>query len=66
MGLVKFGKKRRYWESANTHEGLTGNRFVSTTMSYHKWILIDRCMQAELLEKNHANIVHSLQRIVTG
>lgn len=48
MGLIKFGKKRKYWESQDKYKGLTGNKFVSNTMSYHKWILIDRCMQADL------------------
>ena len=48
MGLVRLGKKRRYWETSKINKGIYGNSFISNVMGYHKWLLLDRCMQANL------------------
>lgn len=42
-GISKIWK---YWEPVG--KGLYANKFISNTMGYHKWILIDQCMQADL------------------
>lgn len=48
QGIVKCSRRRDYWVPNEKNSGITGNAFIKSTMAMKKWLLIDRCLQANL------------------